>query len=204
MTFSNCSKLASVTIPATVKKISDRSFNGCSALTNVIFDSENEYYSFTDGVLYNIDKTELCMCIAAVDSVTIPNTVTKIADYAFYTRRTLKSVTIPDSVASIGVYTFAYCDELTNVTIPNAVTSIGYHTFNGCKSLISIVIPDNVTIIENDAFTNCTGLTSITFENTSGWHVKNSETDVVVDVTDPATNVTLITDTYHTYDWYRE
>ena len=37
----------------------------------------------------------------------------------------LTSVTIPNSVTSIGDYAFWYCTSLTSVTIPNSVTSIG-------------------------------------------------------------------------------
>ena len=41
----------------------------------------------------------------------------------------MTSVTIPNSVTSIGDYAFAYCHRLTNVTIPNSVTSIGVSAF---------------------------------------------------------------------------
>ena len=49
----------------------------------------------------------------------------------------LTSVTIPDSVTSIDDYAFYDCTGLTRVTIPESVTHIGY-SFYGCSSLFTI------------------------------------------------------------------
>ncbi|MBQ4143359.1 MAG: leucine-rich repeat domain-containing protein, partial [Thermoguttaceae bacterium] len=45
----------------------------------------------------------------------------------------LTSVTIPNSVTSIGNYAFFLCKSLTSVTIPESVTSIGNSAFIGCS-----------------------------------------------------------------------
>ena len=71
-------------------------------------------------------------------------------------------VVIPDSVTSIDDWAFFTCSGLTNITIPNSVTSIGHSAFRGCSELTSITIPDSVMSIGNQAFRDCTGLTSIT------------------------------------------
>ena len=94
-------------------------------------------------------------------SVTIPNSVTSIGDYAFADCTGLTSVTIPDSVTSIGDYAFHGCTGLTSVTIPNSVTSIGSYAFQYCSGLTSVTIPNSVTSIGDGAFYSCTGLTSI-------------------------------------------
>ena len=101
--------------------------------------------------------------------IVIPNTlggypVTSIGDYAFH-GSDLTSITIPDSVTSIGNYAFEYCTGLTSITIPDSVTSIGDRAFGHCTGLTSITIPDSVTIIGFCAFEYCTGLTSITIPN---------------------------------------
>ena len=97
----------------------------------------------------------------SLTSVTIPDSVTNIGNYAFNGCTSLTSVTITDSVTNIGNYAFNGCTSLTSVTIPNSVTSIGDSAFSNCTSLTSVTIPDTVTSIGN-AFYNCTSLTSVT------------------------------------------
>ena len=98
----------------------------------------------------------------SLTSITIPDSVTSIGDNAFHKCTSLTSVTIPESVTSIGSSAFEYCTSLTDVTIPNSVTSIGGSAFSGCTGLTSITIPESVTSIGNYAFDGCTSLTSIT------------------------------------------
>lgn len=81
---------------------------------------------------------------------------------AFENRKSLTTVTIPDSVTSIGNYAFSGCTSLTTVTIPDSVTSIGAYAFSFCTGLASITIPDGVHSIGDFAFSHCTGLTSVT------------------------------------------
>ena len=78
-----------------------------------------------------------------------------VADFRFYTCRSLTSVTIPNSVTSIGESAFSECRRLTSVTIPNSVTSIGDKAFFDCYSLTSVTIPNSVTSIGKEAFAYC-------------------------------------------------
>ncbi len=91
-------------------------------------------------------------------SITIPDSVTSIAWFAFRNCTGLTSVTIGDGVTSIGESAFYNCTSLTSITIPDGVTSIGYFAFKNCTSLTSITIPDSVTSIEDRAFEDCTSL----------------------------------------------
>lgn len=95
-------------------------------------------------------------------SVTIPNSVTSIGDWAFSHCSSLTSITIPDSVTSIGGGVFHNCSSLTSITIPGGVMSIGDGAFYNCSSLTSITIPDSVTSIGDVAFKDCSSLTSVT------------------------------------------
>ena len=75
----------------------------------------------------------------------------------------LTSVTIPNSVTSIGNYAFYYCSGLTSVIIPNSVTSIGSNAFDGCSGLTSVNIPNSVINIGWSAFRGCSNLATVDF-----------------------------------------
>ncbi len=102
---------------------------------------------------------------ACVSSITIPNTVTTIEEYAFFNCGCLRYINIPNTVTSIGEGAFECCSNLLSINIPNSLTTINSHTFNTCSNLTSITIPNSVTHIGIGAFNGCTNLTSITIPN---------------------------------------
>ena len=65
--------------------------------------------------------------------------------------RSLRSVSIPDSIVRIEDYAFAYCPSMTSIDIPDSVTHIGDSAFLGCK-LVSVKLPDSVLSIKDMAF----------------------------------------------------
>ena len=121
-------------------------------------------------------------------SVTIPNSVTIIEDYAFG-ECGLISITIPNSVSFIGEGNFdgtpwyenqpdglIYLGKVlykykgsmphgTNVSIEEGTLGIAGGAFKGCSGLTSVTIPNSVTSIGGRAFSNCSGLTSLTIPN---------------------------------------
>ena len=101
----------------------------------------------------------------SITSVTIPNSVTNIGDFAFDMCNRMTSVTIPNSVTSSGKAAFEWCSRLTSVTIGNSVTSIGNYAFMHCNRLTSVTIGNSVTSIGESAFEHCSGLTSVTIPN---------------------------------------
>jgi hypothetical protein len=52
----------------------------------------------------------------------------------------LTSITIPNSVTRIGDVAFFGCTGLTSITIPNSVTRIGREAFYGCTGLTSMTV----------------------------------------------------------------
>ncbi len=109
--------------------------------------------SIGENVFYNTSMT----------AVTIPATVTKIGDYAFYGCKSLSTVAIPNSVTSLGIGAFCACQGLTSVTLSSNLPEIGNMTFSACQKLASITIPDSVTKIGDYAFDGCTALSNVAF-----------------------------------------
>ena len=60
---------------------------------------------------------------------------------AFWGCSMLTSITIPDSITRIGDYAFRGCSGLTSITIPNSVTYIGEGAFLNCNRLVEMEIP---------------------------------------------------------------
>jgi len=100
--------------------------------------------------------------------VTIPDKingqpVTTIGDQAFRITP-VTSVTIPDSVTSIGNWAFHACVGLIKVTIGNSVASIKYDAFAGCSGLTRVALPASVTTITANPWASCGSVASITVD----------------------------------------
>ena len=102
--------------------------------------------------------------LTRLKSVSIPNTVTTIGNYAFSNCEGLVGITIPNSVTSIGSSAFSNCRGLLGITIPNSVTTIGNYAFSSLTSILGITIPNSVETMGDHAFSNCSKLSVVTFE----------------------------------------
>ena len=77
----------------------------------------------------------------------------------------LQSITIPDSVRAIGNFAFYNCKDLQTVDLPAGLQSIGEGAFSGCSSLQISSLPEGLESIGSRAFMNCTSITSLTVPN---------------------------------------
>ena len=161
--FENCTGIESVNVPNSVKQIGEKAFFNCSALTSIDVGEDNENYCSIDGILYNKDVSILIAYCIGKDtaSIEIPDTVTKISDYAFFGSAYLESVSL-ESVAEIGISSFENCVKLDNVTLPEQLSTLSDRAFAGCTSLSAIAIPELITVVPTYAFNGCTALENVT------------------------------------------
>ena len=152
-----------ITISHSVTSIAGVS--GLPRLEGIIVNPANEYYSSTNGILFNKMQTSLLSVPGAFSGVvTIPNSVTTIGDAAFYGCTNVTHVLVPSAVTTIGWSAFSNCSGLSSIVLPDSVTSVGPLAFFDCTSLTHIMIPKLVTSIPDRAFSGCTHLTSITVD----------------------------------------
>ena len=178
-TFASCLRLSSISIPESVTSIGLSAFNGCSALTSisipnsVTFIGQNAFYGTQLPITYNSDGLILWYVPTDTTSFSFSSGPSIIGSYAL-SNTNVTSVSIPDSVTSIGQYAFYYCLYLTSITFTfeeygqyPLLTSIGQSAFYNCQALTSISIPYSVISIGQSAFYYCDALTSITFGQNS-------------------------------------
>jgi len=156
--------VTSVTIGTNVNNIEDFVFYDCTNMAAITVDPASTYYSSTNGVLYDKNKTFLVQYPLKVSgSYVIPGTVQNIGDGAFGDAFYLTGITIPDSVTNIPTQTFYADFGLASVTIGHHVANIGSSAFFLCTSLTDIAIPATVTNIAAFAFGACTSLSGVCF-----------------------------------------
>lgn len=170
--FSRCTRLKSVTLPATLEEIPDHSFDGCSLLRDIELPSTLMSvgdYAFAYSGLY---------------SVTLP-VGTNIGSGAFAYCSELGSVVIPEGIGEIGAYAFAYCDKLGSLELPEGIENLAYgrefaysgleeihlpstlqsvaSAFSGCNKLQDVILPAGIVELDN-TFEHCGSLERVTFD----------------------------------------
>lgn len=178
-TFQGCTDIKEVTIPSQVTDISGafagtgistvtipyqvtnyyRAFNGCKSLEEVVIESQSDTIpsgGSAQGVFQNCIKLK---------SVTLPEWVTTIGNYAFSGCTSLKDTAFLKDVKNIGEFAFQKAGLSGNLVL-NA-TSIGYKAFIDCVNLGPNVCLANVATIgangNTTVFNNCTGLTGVKY-----------------------------------------
>lgn len=156
-------------IPDTITSFGDMAFAYCKGITKMVIPQNAEFgravYNGCTGIKGNFEvpaffkeiPSGLCMNCTGITSVTIPDAIEGIGDYAF-AKTGITSIVIPGGVRKIDKYAFYGCENLTTITMKNGPETIGDHAFTGCKKLVSIDIPDSVTGMGIWVFSGCSEL----------------------------------------------
>lgn len=93
----------------------------------------NNDFEIVNGVLYSYNGT--------ATHVTIPNTVTRIAQGAFYGNSTVKKVIVPSSVVTISKYAFFNCSALRVIVFNKNNKTLAKPIIYNCSKLLNVVAP---------------------------------------------------------------
>lgn len=178
--FNRCSKLREITVGDNVQKISEGAFSlsGLSKihigkqvqkiettwlvpfegtkLEEITIDPENRFYTVKDGVLFTADMSELVRYPSqdTRTEYTIPDSVTKISQYAFESVRNVKNMMIPSGVEEIGAAAFEAATALYPVQDLRNVKRLGAMAFADVKNLRMILLGENLQIYMGKAYQN--------------------------------------------------
>ena len=97
---------------------------------------------------------------SSLENINIPKSITAIPFEAFIADN-FKSVIIPENIETIGAVSYAYCQRLESVTLPQGLRGIGSSAFAHCDSLKEINIPNTVERIYDEAFIHCPQLKKV-------------------------------------------
>ena len=178
--FNRCSRLKEITVGDNVQKISEGAFSlsGLSKihigkqvqkiettwlvpfegtkLEEITIDPENRFYTVKDGVLFTADMSELVRYPGqdTRTEYTIPDSVTKISQYAFESARNVKNMMIPSGVEEIGAAAFEAATALYPVQDLRNVKRLGAMAFADVKNLRMILLGENLQIYMGKAYQN--------------------------------------------------
>ena len=172
-------EVGSLKMPTTLQFIAERAFvnNKLAGMTVLAGNPYFAHLASTQGtvtytMLTNKEKTKIIAAPGAkptqfsdggttyLTSITIPEQITEIGDYAFYGNPTLKTVNFHAGITRIGMGAF-YETLLTRVNIPNPDCEIGNSCFSNSQ-VSSITLPQGMKKLGSFVFFYCTNLTSLT------------------------------------------
>lgn len=157
--------ITKVNIPSSIENIEYGAFNNAYNITYYHVDSNNQYYSSLDGVLYNKDKTELHSFPVKYgkSNFEVSESITSLASYSFYQNRAIKTIKFSSKIESINESAFYNSTVLEEVSFPASLKTIGENAFFQNSSLNKITFENGIQEIKDSAFYGCIKIHSLNF-----------------------------------------
>lgn len=128
-----------------------------------VFGAEKGYRSF-DEFRYFTGITSIPESLFAdwaLTSVTLPENLSAIGDYAFTNCTLLEQIVIPKNALNLGKGMLSGCSALTTVTLPKDLHTIPAFFLSSSSQLKHIELPSELLVISDHAFSDCAGLEDI-------------------------------------------
>ena len=143
--FWRCGELTNLTVGKGLKTVGQDAFRDCQKLDRLEISDLAAWcdIAFHDNYSNPLSYArKIYLNGSLVKDLVIPEGVTMIRSYAFFSQREMTSLTIPDSVTRIGENAFAHSLKLKKVTMGNGVISLGNWSFSDCTALEDVYIKD--------------------------------------------------------------
>ena len=165
--FKNCVNLTNITLPEGLQEIKEEAFEAEKPVagdTTVVIKGKNfqaSFSTFSGRNLSNVTLPEGMVTLPCIFNnatftpgyvLSIPASVTTIADYAFSGVTGLKTVTFTgENLTTIGEYAFKN-SSISEISLPSKVKTIKYQAFKNCANLTNITLPEGLQEINAEAF----------------------------------------------------
>ena len=167
-------KIKSVVISEGITSIGEFAFIYCNNLKSAILPTTLTAIK-RNGFMPHIDEYIVHQNLYGLTEIAIPANVTEIGKYAF-SGTAIQSVTIPESVTTVGGGAFGECQNLE--TVRYSGKAIGDRMFVRCIKLKNFTITKSTKEIVGGCFNYCDNLTFITYEGTiSEWNAITKRTN---------------------------
>ncbi|SKB62925.1 Leucine rich repeat-containing protein [Lachnospiraceae bacterium] len=124
--------------------------------------AESSFKIDADGVLISYDVTD------GMTQVSVPNTVTAIADGAFMGDRTLERINIPSGVKVIGEKAFYRCNHLMEIILPEGIEEVKDSAFGMCTNMSMASLPASLRKMGNGVFAGNSALYKVSLAEGNG------------------------------------
>ena len=151
--FYGCSSLQTFDFPPYLTRIAIDAFKDCTALTSLTASRLPD--NCTIGALFEFKQCNL-------KRITLAEGISEIPEQSFYYLSSLESIHIPESVTRIGSRAFLNCAGLLSVNLPAGIREIEKEAFYGCASMEDVSLPSEMAALGEKAFYMCSALKHIT------------------------------------------
>ena len=173
-TFFLCDRFKRVTLPASLEKMENNPFSGCSKLELI---NNSKAYFVKDDVIYNGFKTSVVGTLNKIksDRLELIDGIKTINRNSFWNCKGIKLIVFPESLIDIGYNPFVGCSNIHFESHSERFRVIDDVLYNFDESKIicypawkavgTVKIPESVITLERGAFSGCDKMTRLDLHN---------------------------------------
>lgn len=173
-TFFLCDRFTRIVLPASLEKMENNPFSGCSKLELV---NHSKAYFIKDDVIYNGFKTSVVGALNKIKNkrLVILDGVKTINRNSFWNCKGIECIVFPKSLNDIGYNPFVGCSDIhfeSNSPYYKVVDGVLYNKdmskvvcYPSWKAVGHVKLPDSVRTLERGAFSGCDKMTGLDLHN---------------------------------------